>query len=341
MTIFQPCDEKDISYYYSHKYKPVKNDSAIKKKRVIVISGPTAVGKTSLSLDIASILGGEIISVDSMQVYKGMDIGTAKASKEERGAIPHHMIDICDVKDPYNVVLFYNDAHRALRDILNRQKVPIIVGGAGFYLRTFLYGPPLGPPSNKNIRDSLEKQMEEMGSEVLYERLQMLDPLYADTITEHDKQKIIRALEIISITEKPVSSIPVPKQMSSDLFDFRCWFLYYPKEILYHLVEMRCDEMIEQGFIEEVNRLKEEGLLFNRTASQSIGYKQCLEFLNTDQTQEDRKKFIEEFKKASKKYVKKQFTWFRKEPFFRWVNFDEIDVDRAKEYILQDFEQGY
>ncbi|MFA6119413.1 MAG: tRNA (adenosine(37)-N6)-dimethylallyltransferase MiaA [Parachlamydiales bacterium] len=310
------------------------------KKKVIVIAGPTGVGKTKLSISIAQILNGEIISADSMQVYKGMNIGTAKATIEEQKKVLHHLIDLKNINESFNVSEYYTEAHRACREILLKGHVPIVVGGSGFYLHAFLYGSPLGPSSNPELRKDLEQQLNELGTGSLFERLQILDPDYAKTITAKDKHKIVRALEIISITKKKVSEIPKPDISNIPLYNYRLWFLHYPKEILYERVNQRCEDMIRAGFIDEVEILKNEGIENNYSASQSIGYKQCLKFLKSNQTDADKKIFIDEFKQASRKYVKRQFTWFKKEPNFRWLNLQEIGFDKAMEFILQDYEQS-
>lgn len=322
---------------------PLKQKSPCKhpKKRVIVISGPTAAGKTEISLSLAQAIGGEIISADSCQVYRGMNIGTAKASPEERTLIAHHLIDIRDIHDPFNVAEFSKYAKDALDGIIARDNVPIIVGGSGFYIHALLYGPPLGPPSIKKVREHLEKQMENLGSEVLYERLQMLDPEYAATISEKDRHKIVRALEIMALSEKKVSDFPKSESLQEQEFDFRCWFLYYPRETLYSRIEMRCDEMLKKHFLDEVRELDKNGLRNNPSASQAIGYRQAIEFLDSPQTDADFEAFITKFKKATRHFAKRQFTWFRKEPLFRWLNIAEHPTERLKELILQDFEQGF
>jgi len=309
------------------------------KEKVMIISGPTAAGKTDISLNIAKKIGGEIISADSIQVYRGMDIGTAKASLEERTEVRHHLIDECEISDPFNVVTFYNKAHSVIKDILRREKVPIVVGGTGFYIHTLIYGPPLGPPSVASVRQKIEDQLEKEGPEVLYERLQMLDPEYAATITERDRQKIIRGLEIIALSNKKVSSFQ-SHQTPSD-FEFHCWFLYFEKEVLHHRIEKRCDEMINNGLIEEVKTLLGKGLLDNPTCANAIGYRQCIQFLQSSQSDEEKKAFIDSFKQASRQYAKRQFTWFRKkEPLFRCLHLPDFSQERLEEIILQDFEQG-
>lgn len=310
------------------------------KKRVIVISGPTATGKTQLSLSIAQSIGGEILSADSAQVYRGMDIGTAKASPEERTLISHHLIDIREIDQSFNVAEFYKSAQESFNEIIDRENVPIVVGGSGFYIRVLLYGPPTGPPSVREVRQQLEKQMKDLGPEVLYERLQMLDPAYASTISEKDRHKIVRALEIMTLSERRVSDFPKLQDFQEQTYDFRCWFLYYPREKLYSRIEMRCDEMLKKGFLQEVRELDKKGIRKNSSASQAIGYRQALEFLDSPQTADDYDRFVSEFKKATRRYAKRQFTWFRKEPLFRWLNIEEHPFERLKELILQDFEQG-
>ncbi len=311
-----------------------------RKKRILVIAGPTAAGKTKLSLSLAQAIGGEIISADSAQVYRGMDIGTAKVTPEERALITHHLIDICDLSTIYNVAEFYKSSQEAFKEISIRENVPIVVGGSGFYIHSLLYGPPHGPPSSPEVRKLLEQQMKELGSEVLYERLQMLDSEYAATISEFDRHKIIRSLEIMAISERRVSDFPKPGKLQEEEWDFRCWFIYYPRERLYSRIEIRCDEMIRQGFLQEVRDLEKKGLRTNLSASQAIGYRQALEYLDSPQTEEDLQNFIVKFKKASRHYAKRQFTWFRKEPLFRWLDCDAHPPEQLKEIILQDFEQN-
>lgn len=311
-----------------------------KKKRVLVIAGPTASGKTQLSLSLAAALGGEIISADSMQVYRGMDIGTAKPPPEQRTSIAHHLVDICDIDHTFNVAEFYKSAQESFREIGARENVPIVVGGSGFYIHTLLYGPPSGPPSQPEVRQQLDRQMHDLGPEVLYERLQLFDPNYAATISEFDRHKIIRALEIMALSEKRVSDFPKADKLQEQEYDFRCWFIYYPRERLYARIEMRCDEMIQKGFLDEVRELEKRGLKKNLSASQAIGYRQALEFLSSPQSPQDLQTFTAQFKKASRHYAKRQFTWFRKEPLFRWLNIEEHPPERLKELILQDFEQG-
>jgi tRNA dimethylallyltransferase len=308
------------------------------KKRVIVLSGPTGVGKSSFSLALAEQIHGEIISADSMQVYRGMDVGTAKPSKEECERVPHHLINIREITEVFNVVDFYYEARHSCQQILAQEAVPIIVGGSGFYLHSLLYGPPSGPPSVPELRKSLEEEIEKLGSEALYERLRQLDAQYANTITKNDKQKIVRALEIITLTGKKVSKLSWKGRRRPQNYDFHCWFLHRPKESLFSLIDQRCEQMIADGFLEEVIRLDKQGIRSNPTASQAIGYRQALDFLQTKQTKEDYRHFVESFKQASRNYANRQFTWFRREPLFRWLDLDLHDAEVAMEMIKQDYE---
>lgn len=310
------------------------------KKKVIIIAGPTGCGKSDLAMQLAQDIGGEIISGDSIQVYRGMDIGTAKPSLADRELVQHHLVDIRNVTDPFNVVDFYYESRHCCQLIHNRENIPIIVGGSGFYLHSLLYGPPSGPPSVPELRKSLEIEIEKLGSEVLYDRLSQLDLEYARTITKHDKQKIIRALEIITLTGKKVSKLSWKGRRKPLNYDFRCWFVHRPKDELYKRIEKRCDRMIKDGLLEEVEGLIKEGILSNTSASQAIGYRQALDYLSSLKTQEDYLKFLDAFKQASRHYAKRQFTWFRKEPLFRWVDLDLHDQEVVMDIIKQDFEQG-
>ncbi len=336
-------NEKLLEIFTSDYTLPLVKKNKIKdlRPKVIVISGPTAVGKTKLSLMIAKALGGEIISADSMQVYKGMDIGTAKVNLEERSCVTHYLIDIREISEKFNVVDFYFEAHQAIQKILAKGAVPIIVGGTGFYIRALMYGPPSGPPSIANVREKLENEMADKGPQILFDRLKKLDPEYTLTITPNDKQKIIRGLEIITLTDRKVSYFS--KQSSSDMqtYDFRCWFLFKSKDILYQAIEKRCDDMIQQGLLTEVKNLKENGLEKNSTACQAIGYRQCLDYLHTLQSDKDWQDFILKFKQASRRYAKRQFTWFKKEALFRWLDMEKVSFDTAAELLIQDYEISF
>jgi tRNA dimethylallyltransferase len=248
------------------------------------------------------------------------------------------LIDIRDVTDSFNVVDFYYEARHCCQIIHSRDNVPIVVGGSGFYLHSLLYGPPSGPPSVPELRKALEDEAELLGSELLYDRLKEMDPQYAQSITKNDKQKIVRALEIMALTGKKVSKLSWKTRRKPQNYDFRCWFLFRPRENLYHRIEKRCDQMIQAGFLDEVIEMEKKGLRKNSSAAQAIGYRQALDFIASKQSKEDYKHFIDTFKQASRNYAKRQFTWFRKEPLFRWLDLDMHDPEVAMEMIRQDYE---
>lgn len=317
--------------------KKLKIPTKTKPKKILLIAGPTACGKTALSLMLAEMLKGEVISADSMQVYQGMDIGTAKVSQEEQLRIPHHLIDIRHIQEPFNVVDFYYEARQCCESILARDKVPIVVGGSGFYFRSLIYGPPSGPPSLPDLRHQLEERMDKEGSKALYDELCLLDPVYSVSITQNDRHKIVRALEIITLSGEQVSKLQWKRTHPLPDFSYHCWFIYRPREVLYPSIDARCERMLEMGLIDEVKELERLGLRMNPSASQAIGYRQCLEFLATSQDEQEYKNFVRQFKTASRHYAKRQYTWFRKEPLFHWLNVDVHDLEIAAEMIAQEF----
>ncbi len=342
MTSGSALGDKTLQEVMSPFHLPLgqKISFAPGKRKIIVVAGPTGVGKTEMSLRMAQAIGGEIISADSMQVYRGMDIGTAKIKPEMRESIRHHLIDSRDIDETFNVVDFYHEVQQALREIFARDHIPIVVGGTGFYIHALIYGPPQGPASVPEVRARLEQEMDQKGALALYDELKALDPEYAATITARDRHKIIRGLEIIRITQQKVSFFERMSTPTQEL-DFRCWFLYKPKEILYPILDHRCEEMLQKGFVDEVKRLEKEGLRNNLSASQAIGYRQCLSYLQTPQSIDDWHTFVEEFKRASRRYAKRQYTWFRKEePLFRWLNIHQLGPETAVEMMIQDYEQN-
>lgn len=311
------------------------------EQKVMLIAGPTASGKTKLSLLLAKKLNGEIISADSMQVYRHMDIGTAKISKQIRDEIPHYLIDIRHIQQPFNVVDFYYEAKQCIESILMRKKVPIIVGGTGFYFRALIYGPPKGPPSVFPLRQEISNFIDQYGLDAAYKKLAFKDPVYSKKITKNDKQKIIRALEIVTLTGKKVSEFTWSRKDPVSCYTLSPWFLYRPTYILYERINERCDQMLAEGFLEEVKNLISEGIEHNQSAINAIGYRQAINFFNTNQTPQDYEHFVNEFKKMTRKYVKKQFTWFKSESIFNWVNMEKQDIESVATYIAKKFmEEG-
>lgn len=310
------------------------------RKPVIVLAGPTAVGKSDFSLALAKEIRGEIVSADAMQIYRGMDIGTAKVPEHCRQGIVHHMIDIREVTEPFSVVDFYYEIRHCFRLIHDKGAIPIVVGGSGFYVHSLIYGPPSGPPSLPEIRQSLEGELAKEGVANMYQRLIQLDPEYARTITKNDKQKIVRALEIITLTGKKVSKFAWRTKRKSQLYDFHCWLLNRPKEVLYRRIDQRCEQMIAKGLLEEVWALKQQGLESNPSAAQAIGYRQALDYLASARNMEDYRHFLLAFKQKSKLYAKKQLTWFRKEletkNLFRSVDLELCDPELMLDMIRRE-----
>lgn len=306
--------------------------------KVLLLSGPTGIGKTRIALSLAEKLNGEIISADSVQVYKDMDIGTAKVSLKDRMKIPHHLIDVRHVQESFNVMDFYYETKQLCRAILRRNKVPIIVGGTGFYFSVFLSGPPLGPASIPEIRLQLELEIEKYGVSCMFQRLQELDPEYACNITFRDHHKIIRALEIIIITGKKVSEHKWERQqVVNNEFSFDAWFIYESKESLFKKIEQRCHLMMEHGFLDEVRYLLNCGILHNSTAMRAIGYKQWLSFIENNEPKQEFDSYFEQFVQASKQYIKRQFTWFKKQPLFKWLDIYNLSVDEIVEFMFKEF----
>lgn len=318
--------------------KKEKIFNPLKPRKILLIAGPTACGKTTLSLLLSEFLKGEVVSCDSMQIYRGMDIGTAKIPVEEQQGIAHHMIDIRELHESFNVVDYYYEATQCVESILARDKVPILVGGTGFYFRAFLYGPPSGPPSIPEVRNTLEEEMRKKGAHVLYERLMVEDPEYGRTITPNDKHKIIRALEILSISGQKVSQLEWRQTKLRPGYQYHAWFIHRPRESLYKDINARCERMLEAGLLDEVKNLRNRGLELNSSAQQAIGYRQCLDYLDGPQDKRSYEEFVEEFKKASRNYAKRQFTWFKKQPLFRWLDVEAHDLEVAAEIIAHEFQ---
>lgn len=335
---FSYTSHNEISTNFQVNLDLQRSFSQLFKKTVILLSGPTGSGKTDVSLHLAPMVNGEIISVDSMQVYRGMDIGTAKVSWEKRQSIPHYLIDICHVQEIFNVVDFYYQAMHACQSILERNKVPILVGGTGFYFHVFLSGPPEGPPADVILREKLESQLLQQGVESLYLILREQDPEYAQTITKNDKNKIIRALEIMHLTGKKVSEhswssrIELPKD-----FHCRCWFLSPPKELLKEWIVSRCDYMLQAGLIQEVDELIQQGIEQNPTASKAIGYREWIQFLKMGSPKHLYNETQNVFARNSWRYTKKQRTWFKRYPLFQEIATFGMSARGIAEKIANDY----
>jgi tRNA dimethylallyltransferase len=295
---------------------------------MIVILGPTAVGKTKASIELAKRIKGEIVSADSMQVYRGMDIGTAKPTLEERQGIPHHLIDIKEPDEPWTVSDFVKEAGRLSNEIAQRGKIPMIVGGTGLYLWTLLegYAFPIAP-ANKEIRQRLEKDP----LSTLYSRLSTIDPLAAQKIHPNDKKRIIRALEAFELTGKPISVLQqegrkkkTKEKESKDILIG----LTLSRETLYQRIEERVDQMIEKGLIEEVKGLLAKGFSKELPSFQALGYKEVAEYLAGKWSKEE---ILKELKKRTRHFARRQMTWFKRFKAVKW--FDPVDTQAILDYI--------
>lgn len=298
------------------------------KLPLLFIVGPTAVGKTALSIELAQKLNGEIISGDSMQVYRGMNIGTAKASLEERALIPHHLIDIRDPQEPFTVSEFQQLATEIIGDIHARGKLPIVVGGTGLYVESLCYHFQFGEGApNEEVRAALMKRSEVEGNAVLYEELQSVDPAAAAKIHMNDTRRIVRALEVWQTTGTRISESSVRKESKYDAL----WIgLNMDRAKLYARIEQRIDLMVKQGLIDEVKALKEKGLEGNHVALQALGYKEIIQWLNG---RLDYNGAIELLKKDTRHFAKRQLSWFRRMPEITW--FDTTDPNKFTEHFLE------
>lgn len=285
--------------------------------KVICISGPTGCGKTGLGIALARSVGGEIVSCDSMQLYRGMVIGTAAPTEEEMQGVPHHMVGIIDPCEDYSVARYAADAARCVDDILARGKLPIIVGGTGLYLNALLRGHDYAPGTTTSaIRSALEQRWESEGGCALYEELQHIDPVSAAALHPNDKKRVLRALEVYRETGKLLSAYNEESRLIPPRYDaVRFALAYEDREDMKRAIDLRVDRMVAQGLFDEVRTLVSRGVPRTATAMQAIGYKECLGHLAGECTQSDA---VAEIKLRSRQYAKRQLTWLRREPELHW-----------------------
>jgi tRNA dimethylallyltransferase len=297
------------------------------KKFIVVLSGPTATGKTDFSIKLAKEINGEIISADSMQVYRGLDIGTDKISPERMEGIKHYLLDIREPYEYFSVADFVREADKAIKLIWKKGKIPIVVGGTGFYIHSLLYGLPELPGRSSKVR----KELSSIPTDELYEMLKSVDSEYASKISKNDRKRIIRALEVYKLTGKPISSF---KQVGKPGYKFLGYFLYRNRDELYRRIEDRVNSQIERGLIDEARKLLKYGK--DITAFQALGYKEMLEYIEGRKSLEEAVRLL---KRRTKEFAKRQFTWFRKEPNFKWINLSEVGEEGALEIIKEDVEK--
>lgn len=282
----------------------------LNKPKVIVIAGPTASGKTALSIELAKKINGEIISADSMQIYKDMNIGTAKPTEEEKQGIEHYLLDFVSPEERFSVSNFNKLAQDAIEKILKKGKTPIIVGGTGLYIDSLVYGIEFSEiETDLEYRKELEKQVEIDGLEKMYNLAKQIDPEAMKNISINDKKRILRVLEIFNSTGKTKTELEKESRKKQVKYDYRVFVLQMDREKLYDRINRRVDKMIEDGLIEEVKQIKKKYSCFP-TAMQGIGYKEVVSYLENEITKEE---MIEKIKQETRKYAKRQITWFKKD----------------------------
>lgn len=305
------------------------------KTPLIVLTGPTAVGKTSLSIKLAKTLGGEIISADSMQVYKHMNIGSAKITKEEMAGIPHHMIDILEPYEEFNVVIFQEKVKQCIAEITARNHIPILTGGTGFYIQAVLYDIDFTKnEENSEIRKKLEKLAEEKGVEYLHSRLLKVDEKAAESIHANNIKRVIRALEFYELTGEKISEHNEQERAKESAYDSCYFVLNDNRAVLYEKIDRRVDKMLEEGLVEEVKKLKEMGCDRKLVSMQGLGYKEILSYLDGEISLDEAVYLI---KRDTRHFAKRQLTWFRREKEVIWVEKEAFgyEEDNILQFIVE------
>ncbi len=296
------------------------------KRPLIILTGPTAVGKTKLSIGLAGAVNGEIISADSMQVYKKMDIGTAKIRPEEMQGIKHHLIDILEPWEEFHVALFQKKAKEAMEEIYQKGKCPVIVGGTGFYIQSVLYDIEFSETNADQVfRKELEQIAKKDGNKVLHERLKETDPKAAEKIHPNNVKRVIRALEYFHQTGECISEHNETQEQRESPYRFRYYVLSLPREILYQRINERVDKMKEDGLVSEVKMLLEAGCRKEMVSMQGLGYKEIIEALEGNISFEEA---FEKIKKETRHFAKRQFTWFKREKEVTWIRKEEFKNEK-------------
>lgn len=306
------------------------------KKPLVILTGPTAVGKTALSIALAKAIGGEIISADSMQVYRHMDIGSAKITSEEMAGVPHHLIDVLEPAQEFNVVVFQKLAKQAAGEIYGRGHIPILVGGTGFYIQALLYDIDFTENDEDTaLRQPLEEQARREGPEALYERLRAVDPESCESIHAHNIKRVIRAIEFYEKTGKKISEHNREQRQNASPYNFAYFVLTDSRDRIYQRINERVDLMMAHGLVEEVRALRESGCHRDMVSMQGLGYKEILSALEGEISMEEAVYLI---KRDTRHFAKRQLTWFRREKEVTWI--DKTVFDQNSQNILkfmQDF----
>ena len=301
----------------------------ITKRPLIILTGPTAIGKTALSLKLAKAVGGEIISADSMQVYRFMDIGTAKIMPEEMEGIPHHLIDVLEPTKDFNVVIFQKMAKKVMEEIYAKGKIPIIAGGTGFYIQALLYDISFEETEVSAYREELTAYYNKYGAYALHERLKEIDPASYNEIHENNVKRVIRALEFYHDTGYPISKHNTEQKKKESPYQFVYFVLSDDRTLLYERIEKRIDGMMEQGLVDEVRKLLEYGCTKDMVSMQGLGYKEIIPYLDGECSLEEAVYIL---KRDTRHFAKRQLTWFRREKDVTWV---EKSLYDSEEEMLQ------
>jgi tRNA dimethylallyltransferase len=287
-----------------------------KKPKIVIMCGPTGVGKTATAIELATAFQGEIVSADSMQIYRWMDIGTAKATEDEKARVPHHLIDILTPDMPYDAVLFEKHARQAIEKIHRQSRLPFIVGGTGFYIKALVYGLFDAAPSDTAIRTRLKKEAVQLGANVLYERLIALDPETVKKIHTNDTYRIVRALEVYEVTGVPISQHQQSHRFQENAYDCLKIGLTMDRKALYERINTRVDTMIQEGLLGEVKTLIESGYPSSLKSMQSIGYRHMADYFEDRLSWEEA---VRTLKRDTRRYAKRQLTWFRSDAEVHWL----------------------
>lgn len=310
------------------------------KSPLIILTGPTAVGKTELSIRLAKALDGEIISADSMQVYRHMDIGSAKITKEEMDGVPHHLIDVLNPEEEFNVVRFQAMAKEAMEGIYARGRVPIVTGGTGFYIQALLYDIDFTETAQDgSLRAQLEELAAQKGASCLHQMLKEVDEKAAEQIHENNVKRVIRAIEYYRQTGERISDHNERESQRKSPYDFLYYVLTMDRSLLYERIDRRVDLMLSQGLLEEVRALKAMGCTRQMVSMQGLGYKEMLDFLEGRLTYEEAVYIL---KRDTRHFAKRQLTWFKREQDVRWLNMTDCPEhkDRLLQQIMNDYNEN-
>ncbi len=304
------------------------------KDKLIILAGPTASGKTAVSIDLAKRIGGEIISADSMQIYRGMDIGTAKVTADEMQGVKHYLINVSDPKEDFNIVKFQNMVKCSIEEIKKNGHIPILVGGTGFYIQSIIYDIKFDKEDdNGSIRKVLEEEYDKMGADFMYEKLKKIDSISAENIHKNNKKRIIRAIEYFLINNTLISEHNELQRKKTSPYDFRFFVLNPKRDILYDRINKRVDKMVEKGLVDEVKSLVERGLSIDNISMQGIGYKEIVEYLEGNIPLD---KAVESIKQNTRHMAKRQVTWFKRERDVIYIDpFEFENNEKIVDYMVE------